>query len=704
MSLSKSLPKGQVQIPCELCEVCFQIQWKCLDCKLFMCSKCKERIHPKIKLADKHKIVTLKDITSDDLEAKPDLTSISCIVHDGKLCCLYCKDCEDAICSLCVTKTHTTHNMIELSEGYNMCIEKNKSYSEMINKTIETFNIDLSKLKTIELSEITRYQDGKKKVMMQERYLINSIQSQSQILSNEFEKHWNIFQDVISKEETTLEHNVAQTKTRRKIFDAAASSSDANEAFRAAREGKQMINEESVRSYIDIQRPPTFVPHLVSSTTITSVHGSLEFQDRHKRPEVVVIKIHPNKIRAAHCLKSDYEDFVSNFVLRLCVHTCTTDDKPSVDVVLKPNGKVHCFNLEDKLEFEEKRSDIFTNWYYFENIWKILFEKQDELTKDTLLTESRNDVGGTSKKMKALDVYAAVISYINKTCFKCMLHRKKFYMDDIFLVLTVPHICGTQVEQFIRDAATKANFSNEQFTITTEPDALAVYCEYMYGNLQREGRGTHRDIGCKYLIFDEGDGTTDITVHEVTWPRIVKEIYRGTRWQRNSIIVEEFCSFLNQLFGFDVISILKEQKNIDYIEFVRRFEMRIESFSQNSTRIVYVWIPVVHLQPLTTVPLEELIRKSSYNKNVGLLSDKLRITASFFRSFFESGIRYASGILDSFIPAINKEITRVFVVHDCSLSPILTDVIKQKLGPTVDVIILKSNTAVMEGASLCGFQ
>lgn len=277
MSLSKSSQNtGQVEKPCEVCEVSYQIQWKCFDCKRYMCSACKETIHPKFKHADKHKIIKTKDITSEDLEEKPDLTSINCTVHDDKFCCLYCKDCEEAICLLCVTKTHTTHNMIELSEGYNLCIEKNKSYLEMINKTIETFDIDLSKLKTIELSEITRYQDGKKKIMMQESDLINLIHRQSQILNNEFEKHWNIFQDVISKEETILEQNVEQTKTRRKIFDDAASSSDANEAFRAAREGKQKINEDSERSYSDIQRPPTFVPRLVSPTTIPLVHGLLE--------------------------------------------------------------------------------------------------------------------------------------------------------------------------------------------------------------------------------------------------------------------------------------------------------------------------------------------------------------------------------------------------------------------------------------------
>lgn len=121
-----------------------------------MCSKCKEKIHPKIKLADRHKIVNIKDIASVNFVDKHDFTSISCPFHDDKLCCLYCKSCDEASCSLCVTRTHSNHDMIELSEGYSIYINKIKRFTMQINERI----------KFIKLSEIIRYYDGKTKMLM----------------------------------------------------------------------------------------------------------------------------------------------------------------------------------------------------------------------------------------------------------------------------------------------------------------------------------------------------------------------------------------------------------------------------------------------------------------------------------------------------------------------------------------------------------
>lgn len=289
MSLSKSLPKGQVPIPCELCEGSFQIQWKCLDCKLLLCSKCKENIHPRIKLADKHKILKIKDITSDDLEDKLDLASVTCNVHDDKLCCLYCADCDEAICLLCITQTHTKHSMIELCEGYNICIKNVKSFTTQIDERIAS----------IKFLEKKRYEDEKIKIMMQEKKLIEAIKSQTQILHRELDGHWINFRKELdasiydranikiksriidkeghwdkSEEDIGSEQNDLKITTR--IFDSVIHSRDANETFRVAREGMKLVNEEMARITADIGLPPTFIPRMVLSTSIESVPGWLK--------------------------------------------------------------------------------------------------------------------------------------------------------------------------------------------------------------------------------------------------------------------------------------------------------------------------------------------------------------------------------------------------------------------------------------------
>lgn len=47
-----------------MCQFCDQqnIKCKCVDCDILLCNSCKEKIHKKLKSADKHKILSIQDI------------------------------------------------------------------------------------------------------------------------------------------------------------------------------------------------------------------------------------------------------------------------------------------------------------------------------------------------------------------------------------------------------------------------------------------------------------------------------------------------------------------------------------------------------------------------------------------------------------------------------------------------------------------
>ncbi|CAG2186541.1 RPGRIP1L [Mytilus edulis] len=55
-----------------MCQFCDQqnIKWKCVDCDILLCSSCKEKIHKKLKSADKHKILSIQDIGKNSSTAK----------------------------------------------------------------------------------------------------------------------------------------------------------------------------------------------------------------------------------------------------------------------------------------------------------------------------------------------------------------------------------------------------------------------------------------------------------------------------------------------------------------------------------------------------------------------------------------------------------------------------------------------------------
>lgn len=67
MGSAQSIQKAQTPIGCQLCETGNKIEWKCIQCSLLICSRCKDKIHPKFKGAIDHEIVNIKDVGLHDL-------------------------------------------------------------------------------------------------------------------------------------------------------------------------------------------------------------------------------------------------------------------------------------------------------------------------------------------------------------------------------------------------------------------------------------------------------------------------------------------------------------------------------------------------------------------------------------------------------------------------------------------------------------
>ncbi|CAC5413566.1 unnamed protein product [Mytilus coruscus] len=62
MAFSKSLQKGQIPVGCELCDGRNKIEYKCLDCGVLMCSKCKDKVHSRFKSASEHKVKRIQEL------------------------------------------------------------------------------------------------------------------------------------------------------------------------------------------------------------------------------------------------------------------------------------------------------------------------------------------------------------------------------------------------------------------------------------------------------------------------------------------------------------------------------------------------------------------------------------------------------------------------------------------------------------------
>ena len=140
------LQEGQIPLMCQLCEESNQIKWKCLQCHFLLCTKCKN-IHKKVKSSDQHNIVDINDtaIYEQSSETDPDYGHIKCKNHEGQNCCLFCKECEEVVCPLCIAKTHNKHNMTEIKEGYKTSLMTLKTFNTEHEQTRYDYNLTIMK-------------------------------------------------------------------------------------------------------------------------------------------------------------------------------------------------------------------------------------------------------------------------------------------------------------------------------------------------------------------------------------------------------------------------------------------------------------------------------------------------------------------------------------------------------------------------------
>ncbi|CAG2244507.1 unnamed protein product [Mytilus edulis] len=424
----------------------------------------------------------------------------------------------------------------------------------------------------------------------------------------------------------------------------------------------------------------------------------------------------------AYCTRHDYEDYLNNKRDQPKIQ-CPTwkaggwmNYKAPTCVLFKPNRSFHSFGYDAQSFYQENSDKVdFSQWYYFEHFKMMLYKEKDVLTKDTWLKETI-DVNDGDKKMKAVDVFAAVIGYFQGLIMNELLKghgATAFSNDDIHWVLTVPAIWDLKAKQFMRDAAEKVNISNDQLTLALEPEAASIHCRRQPVGIQTQTDGKKAIAGMqkgdKYVVFDQGGGTTDITVHEVTGPNSVKEIHQACGGHWGGITVNgEFYKFLVRLLGGDVINAVKENHPVEYYELMHNFEHAKTNFKED-TKKVTVRLPLVWLtkyEEITEDTLKEVIPQTNFNKKIKIVSDKLRIDHSLFRTFFDYSIVNVTDELERlFRKEELSDVQTLLAVGGFSESSVLIDAIKEKLGPEIDVIVPRDpGLAVLKGAVLYGFE
>ncbi|XP_076079699.1 uncharacterized protein LOC143049841 [Mytilus galloprovincialis] len=291
---------GQVPVSCNLCEENPKIEWKCLNCDMLMCDKCKEKIHVKFKFAKDHKVVSIEEVGLHAEEV--DFSSISCQNHLKQNCFMFCKSCDCLVCPLCISETHNGHGLVAIKEGYEIHTNKLKTGQKNIRTKIDELKKRKAEVKDIESTEQSRLENTLKKIETQKNVLKNEVDKHIENLKSEVMKRWEALHLTTKKEENEVTLLIGSLESKNSEVDDVIQSNDGKRVFVDGLGLVQSMEEKITPPGTKFDSIPMFLPGQITPYNI----GSLE--NVSIKGEIEIIKQFDSEISSVAFIAACSED------------------------------------------------------------------------------------------------------------------------------------------------------------------------------------------------------------------------------------------------------------------------------------------------------------------------------------------------------------------------------------------------------------
>ncbi|XP_076078766.1 uncharacterized protein LOC143048777 [Mytilus galloprovincialis] len=256
---------GQAPLLCQICEIARGIEWKCLDCDLLMCQKCKEKIHPKFKLTNEHKIVNIKDVGNKEVQVSSCeeeiwFGNIKCTEHCEEICCLYCQLCDKLICMQCVTKTHKSHIFEEMKCGYLIKKDKLMKHTRTLKNQQESLTNEIEKLEKVKEENNLQHRQVIEEIATREKVVKKEVENYTLSFKNELDEKLGFMQQGTEKEidrVKTMKEKIQEKLTKAEEF---INIKDGAKFFQNIEGIEKSLKEDVQMTTFEKETLPTFVP------------------------------------------------------------------------------------------------------------------------------------------------------------------------------------------------------------------------------------------------------------------------------------------------------------------------------------------------------------------------------------------------------------------------------------------------------------
>ncbi|XP_021340297.1 probable RING finger protein 207 homolog [Mizuhopecten yessoensis] len=141
MASNRSVQCAQepVTYTCAMCDSDDEVRWYCNDCQENLCDRCKE-FHSRGKKTKNDDVVSIGDANRQGDKPVPEV----CKLHPGKLCDLFCSDCNEFLCGICLSKIHKHHNWKPFEDEFSSKMQHLKEHMAAISTKIKHFKNETS--------------------------------------------------------------------------------------------------------------------------------------------------------------------------------------------------------------------------------------------------------------------------------------------------------------------------------------------------------------------------------------------------------------------------------------------------------------------------------------------------------------------------------------------------------------------------------
>ncbi|XP_063447138.1 uncharacterized protein LOC134726658 [Mytilus trossulus] len=205
------MEEGNAPNICEFCEASSEIKLKCVNCNLFLCRGCHLKIHSKIKATKDHIGIDIKDYCTESIvekSRKVNLKQMSCVKHTQKTCFMFCRDCEQLICSTCVIDSHQQHKLEEIIHAYNEKERTLKNVTVQIDNEIPKVEYHATRLREMKYTGEKNFIDIQLKILQHEFDIKENISVEAKTLLKQVDDRWEVTKDSIIRQRKQIQKSI----------------------------------------------------------------------------------------------------------------------------------------------------------------------------------------------------------------------------------------------------------------------------------------------------------------------------------------------------------------------------------------------------------------------------------------------------------------------------------------------------------------